>query len=126
MSLRMTGRPRIDLNEEKFDSWDMLENLVLWSADGEYCAEKLGISYDTLARRIKEKYSCSFAEYRNKKKEPMRVNLLKKQYDVAMSGNVTMLIWLGKNELGQTDKQESVISNDKPLTFNVVSTKSND
>ena len=39
----------------------------------------------------------------------MRINLLKKQYDVAMSGNVSMLIWLGKNELGQVDKVESKI-----------------
>lgn len=112
------ARPRINMDEEKFDSWDMLENLVLWSADGEYCAEKLGISYDTLIRRIKERYNCSFAEYRAKKKEPMRVNLLKKQYEVAMSGNVSMLIWLGKNELGQSDKHENKVShNGISLTF---------
>lgn len=104
------ARPRIDFNEEKFDSWDMLDKLVIFSPDGEYCAEQLGVSYDTLMRRIQEKYDCSFAEYRNKKKEVMRVNLFKKQYDVAMTGNVSMLIWLGKNELGQSDKQESKVS----------------
>jgi hypothetical protein len=37
----------------------------------------------------------------------MRINLLKKQYDVAMAGNVSMLIWLGKNILGQSDKVET-------------------
>ena len=32
-----------------------------------------------------------------------------KQYDEAMSGNTTMLVWLGKNELGQTDKNATTI-----------------
>ncbi len=36
----------------------------------------------------------------------MRRSLRSKQYDLAMKGNVTMLIWLGKNELGQSDKKD--------------------
>ena len=36
-----------------------------------------------------------------KKKE-----LENRQWEVAMDGNVQMLIWLGKQELGQSDKQE--------------------
>jgi hypothetical protein len=31
------------------------------------------------------------------------MSLKRKQYEVAMSGNVSMLIWLGKNILGQRD-----------------------
>ena len=34
-----------------------------------------------------------------------RVRLRQKQLELAFSGNVTMLIWLGKQYLGQTDKQ---------------------
>ena len=35
-----------------------------------------------------------------------RINagLKRKQYEGAMGGNVTMLIWMGKNYLGQSDK----------------------
>jgi len=36
----------------------------------------------------------------------MRRSLRVKQYDLAMAGSVTMLIWLGKNELNQTDKSD--------------------
>jgi len=36
----------------------------------------------------------------------MNASLKRKQYEMAMSGNVTMLIWLGKQHLGQTDKRE--------------------
>jgi hypothetical protein len=34
------------------------------------------------------------------------VSLRIKQHALALNGNVTMLVWLGKNRLGQTDKQE--------------------
>lgn len=59
-----------------------------------YC----GISDDTLSRR--------FAGIVKRGKSLMCGSLRSKQYEVAMSGNPTMLIWLGKQELGQTDKQE--------------------
>lgn len=32
-----------------------------------------------------------------------RMSLKRKQFDLAMKGNVTMLIWLGKQTLGQRD-----------------------
>lgn len=99
------ARPRVLLEDMAHDGWDVLESLAVW-ATAAYCAEKLNISPDTLDRRLQEEYGFGFAEYKKKVKEPLRVNLLKKQYDVAMSGNVTMLIWLGKNELGQKDKHE--------------------
>jgi hypothetical protein len=100
------ARPIIELESIKFDGWDQLDALIIWASQ-EYCAEKLGISIETLATRIKEKSGLSFPEYKHQKKEPLRINLLKKQYDVAMAGNVSMLIWLGKNELGQKDKIEN-------------------
>jgi len=37
----------------------------------------------------------------------MRRSLRSKQYEIAMKGNVTMLIWLGKNELEQADKKDT-------------------
>jgi hypothetical protein len=99
------ARPTKDLEEMEFNGWDQLDALIVWASQV-YCAEKLGINIDTLSARIKERTGLSFSEYKQQKKEPLRINLLKKQYDVAMAGNVSMLIWLGKNELGQKDKSE--------------------
>ena len=99
------ARPTKNLEDIEFNGWDQLDALIVWS-DESYCAERLGINRDTLAARIKERTGLSFSEYKNQKKEAMRTNLRKKQYDVAMAGNVSMLIWLGKNELGQKDKLE--------------------
>ena len=36
----------------------------------------------------------------------MRGSLRAKQFELAMRGNPTMLVWLGKQELGQSDRQQ--------------------
>ena len=59
-----------------------------------YC----GVSDDTISRR--------FAEAVKRGKSLMRGSLRAKQFELAMRGNPTMLAWLGKQELGQTDKQQ--------------------
>jgi len=102
------ARPKKELENLEFDGWDQLDALIIWASQ-EYCCEKLGMNTDTLALRIKERYAMSFSEYKYKRQESMRINLLKKQYDVAMNGNVSMLIWLGKQHLGQSDKKEDKI-----------------
>lgn len=63
-------------------------------------ADIVGCSHDTLARRFKDE----LADGRSHGKASLR----RKQWNVALSGNVTMLIWLGKQILGQSDKQEIV------------------
>ena len=52
----------------------------------------------------------------------MRMKLAQKQFELAMDGNVTMLVWLGKQYLGQTDKQEmtSEITHRTPTTITIV------
>jgi hypothetical protein len=103
------SRPRKELEDIEFNGWDQLDALIVWASEA-YCAEKLGINVDTLAARIKERSGISFSEYKQQRQEPMRINLLKKQYDVAMNGNVAMLIWLGKQHLNQSDKQENKVA----------------
>lgn len=39
-------------------------------------------------------------------REEFRASLRRKQFELAMLGNPTMLIWLGKNVLGQKDQVE--------------------
>lgn len=59
-------------------------------------AAVLGCSVDTLERR--------FADIIKEGREHGRMSLKRKQYEVAMGGNVTMLIWLGKQLLDQSEK----------------------
>lgn len=55
-------------------------------------------SVDTLERR--------FADIIKDGRDIGRSSVRRKQYEVATAGNVTMLIWLGKQLLGQKDKIE--------------------
>jgi hypothetical protein len=57
----------------------------------------MGLSVSTLERR--------FDEPIKRGREKGRETLRRKQWDLAMKGHPTMLIWLGKQMLGQADKQ---------------------
>lgn len=107
--------------KKEFD-WELVDSLLRLNASLEYTCEELikrdnkEINIKTLnakkkfvERRIRERFNLTFVDYRDKRLEPKRLNLFKKQFDVAMSGNVTMLIWLGKQLLGQTDVEKSEV-----------------
>ena len=48
----------------------------------------------------------SYSEFLTKGRADLKKRLRKAQLDTAMKGNSTMLIWLGKQMLGQVDRQE--------------------
>ena len=48
----------------------------------------------------------SYSEFLVKGRDKGKIRLRQLQFKAAEKGNVTMLIWLGKQVLGQTDKQE--------------------
>ena len=60
----------------------------------------------------------SYSEYIAKGKEKGKIRLRQLQMRAAEKGNVAMLIWLGKQMLGQTDKQE-ITTTDLPEGFSV-------
>ena len=67
----------------------------------------INVSYDTVERRVKEQFNMTFAEYVDQKQMAFaKPKLRKAQFDCALGGNATMLIWLGKQYLGQMEKQE--------------------
>ena len=93
------ARPKIEID------FDMVKKLCAIQCTGQEIADVLDVSYDTLERRVKEVYRISFADYIKKHSANGKMSLRRKQHEVAMSGNTTMLVWLGKQYLGQTDKQ---------------------
>ena len=60
----------------------------------------------------------SYSEYLVKGRETGKIRLRQLQMRAAEKGNVAMLIWLGKQMLGQTDKQE-ITTTDLPEGFSV-------
>lgn len=86
--------------------FDLVERLAEIQCTGEEIAGVLNIDYDTLCSRIEEKYNQSFSEYHEDKKGKGKSSLRRLQWKGAKSGNATMLVWLGKQYLGQKDKNE--------------------
>jgi IS30 family transposase len=99
MARKKTGRPPKDID------WNQLDKLCALHCTAVECASFLDMSIDTLERHIKERYSLSFPEYFRQKAASGKISLRRKQFEMAMS-NPTMAIWIGKQWLGQTDKQE--------------------
>lgn len=73
------------------------------------CAALLECSVDTIQRNYQTEYEEGV--------ERCKGSLRRKQYELATAGkgNVTMLIWLGKNLLGQSDKLEATGKDGAPL-----------
>ena len=75
-----------------------IERLSSYGLTNKEIAEALGYDDTTLKRK--------FENFLIKGRVNLKQRLKKKQIQVAMSGNVTMLIWLGKQYLEQADKVE--------------------
>ena len=86
------GRPKADVDS------DQVEYLASIGCSIKEIAAACSCSVDTLERR--------FADIIAKGQENGKTRLRKKQLEVAMGGNVVMLIWLGKQMLGQAEKHE--------------------
>ena len=86
--------------------WKVVSKLCKIQCTGEEIASFLDISYDTLERACKREQKIKLAEYIAQKKLGGKVSLRRAQFTKALSGNPTMLIWAGKQYLGQTDKKE--------------------
>lgn len=97
------GRPKLELDE------GLIKSMAEIHCTLEEIASVVGCSVDTLERR----YLDIIKDARN----GGRMSLRRKQFEVAMSGNPQMLIWLGKQELGQTDK---VMETGSPKAIQVV------
>lgn len=85
------GRPRKAINPHQ------VEKLAAIMCSHAEIAAVLDCSDDTLTRH--------FADAIKKGREQAGQSLKKAQFKLALGGNPTMLIWLGKQYLGQRDRQ---------------------
>ncbi len=90
----------------KVIDFEKLARICQYPLTNEDIAAILDLSKDTIERAIKKEYGITFAAYKEQKQSSLRFTLLAKQIEVAKGGNIAMLIWLGKNLLGQSDRQE--------------------
>lgn len=102
------ARPKLDIDAKQ------VEALASYGCTNTEIASFFGCEKSTITKR----FSINVA----KGKEGGKIRLRKKQFEVAMSGNVSMLIWLGKQTLDQSDKQDIEASGDIGITIKKILT----
>lgn len=85
------ARPKKEIDEDKI--FEMAKIGCTYKEIGAV----LGVSHDTIERR--------YASLVKRGWEQMKQSLRRFQYQAAADGNVTAMIWLGKQYLDQTDKR---------------------
>lgn len=86
----------------------------MYSATYETMAEYYGVSIDTIARRMKDAES-DFCKAYKKGAGFGLMKLREAQMSKALSGDSTMLIWLGKQLLGQKDHISNEVDVSQPI-----------
>ena len=87
-----------------------LDKLCAIHCTGEECASILEMDYDTLNAALKRDGEGGFSDYFKKKSAVGKMSLRRKQIEVALEGSVPMLIWMGKQQLNQHDKQQTELT----------------
>ncbi len=88
---------------------EQLINMIRIQCTRDEICDILGMSDTTLNRRIKEQGIegvDNFEALYKKHQGEGKASLRRAQWKAAQDGNPTMLVWLGKQMLGQKDKQE--------------------
>jgi len=86
--------------------WELVDKLLESGCSGVEVSGYLGCNENTLYKKCKEEKNSEFEAYRNLKRASGDSKLRTAQLDKALSGDTTMQIWLGKNRLSQTDRQQ--------------------
>lgn len=87
-------------------NWEQVDQMCAIQCTGVEMADILDVNYSTFERACKREKKMKLADYIQQKAQVGKMSLRRKQYTLAIEGNATMLVWLGKNWLNQTDKQE--------------------
>ena len=107
------GRKKVDID------WTLVDDMLSKFCDGTEVAASLGISYATLERAVKREFNVDFVDYKTEKRAKGASVIRAKQFEIAEKGNGDMLKWIGKQYLGQADKQQQDVNIKQELPFEI-------
>jgi hypothetical protein len=97
----------IDIGATDSD-WRVFSSLCEAQATEQEIAAIMRCSVGTISRWVKKITGLTFGQYKRTKRGLTQVSIRKKQLEKAIDeGNVQMLIWLGKQYLGQAEKLQT-------------------
>ena len=100
------ARPRKEIDRKQFESLCGLQ------CTKEEICDFFELTDKTLDRWCRETYESSFSDVFKQKRGLGKISLRRAQYETALKGNTSLLIWLGKQYLGQTENV--IVGIDKP------------
>lgn len=86
--------------------WKVVGDMLAAGCRGTEVAASIGIAPYTLYERCSEDKGILFTHFAQECREKGNSMLHAAQFKNAMKGNTSMQIWLGKQRLGQRDKEE--------------------
>lgn len=101
---KKAGRPKTQID------WDEFDKLCQLQCTQKEIASWFNCTDDTIQNRCKAEKGVDFSEYYAQKAEGGKISLRRIQFQLAHK-NVAMAIWLGKQWLGQSEKQHVVNEN---------------
>ena len=105
---RKVGRPKIELDPKDAKIFGYFR------ATYETMAEQIGCHYDTIRRAMQDENS-EFCKAYKKAFSGMKMKLSEAQLKHGLAGNASLLIWLGKQYLGQKDEPAPIGENKKGI-----------
>lgn len=100
--------------------WKKVETMCQIQCTEVEIAAVLEIHLDTLAKACQRDHGLTFPEFFKKHCEGGKASIRRAQYKKALEGHPTMLIWLGKQYLGQKDQVELANANPIPLAYDPI------
>lgn len=94
---RKVGRPPKEFDQKNFESLCQIQ-----CTEEEIC-QFFSCSEKTLNKWCREKYGANFSQVFREKRGVGKISLRRAQYQAALNGNASLLIWLGKQYLGQSE-----------------------
>ena len=107
------GRPKKIINE---NGKKLIEQLAGMMCTDEEIASVMNVTCDTLTNKNNGQ---TFSDCKKRGMDTGKASLRRYQWDSAKRGNVTMQIWLGKQYLGQAEKQESEPMGDRGINITI-------
>lgn len=123
MAHKKAGRPKIVWTEKQYK---ILEGLCSIQATTEEIENILGLDHKTIYRLCREHYTdedgnpMDFSQVYKKFSTAGTISLRRAQFRCAEGGNPTMLVWLGKQYLGQKDHQGVEVSAERDFVFHIL------
>ena len=109
------ANPKPAHRPQKPIDWERVDELLMAGCLGTEIAPHFDMHYQTFYERVEIEKGMSFTQYSTQKRSQGDAILREVQYQKALSADNTMLVWLGKNRLGQKETPNEISIDDKTV-----------